>query len=77
MFLHIVFTHMHDFAHMHACMPNVASYLAINLPFNLNYNATVLVTLFFSLQGLGYIPMGGRRNHGGSGINKPNTVGSY
>ena len=41
---HTVFTHAYVFTRVHACMANVASYL----PFNLNYNATILVTLFFS-----------------------------
>ena len=44
-----VFTLSCVFTHVHACMTNLASQLAIYLPFSLSYDATVLVTRFFSL----------------------------
>ena len=44
---HTVFTHVHVFTRVHACMANVANYLISCLPFSLSYNTTVLVTLFF------------------------------
>ena len=39
--------------------------------------AIVHVVLCTGLQGIGYTSRDGRRNRGGSGINKPNTVASY
>ena len=47
-----VFTHMRVFIRVHACMANVASYLASYLPFSLSYNATALATLFFPYRAL-------------------------
>ena len=48
----VVFTLSCVFTHVHACMANVASYLAIYLPFSLSCNATVLVTWFFPYRAL-------------------------
>ena len=47
-----VFIHARVFTRVHACLANVASYLASYLPFSLNYNATILVTLFFLYKAL-------------------------
>ena len=47
-----VFIHAHVFTCVHACLANVTSYLASYLPFSLNYNATILVTLFFLYKAL-------------------------
>ena len=51
---HTIFTHTHVFTRVHACMANVAivSYIASYLPFSLNYNVTVLVTLIFLYRAL-------------------------
>ena len=45
---HAVFTNVHVFTRVHACMANVASYL----PFSLSYDATILATLFFPYRAL-------------------------
>ena len=54
MFVHVhaVFIHASVFICVHACMANVASYLASYLPFSLNYNTIILVTLFFLYKSL-------------------------
>ena len=54
MFVHAyaVFIHTRVFTCVHACLANVASYLASYLPFSVNYNATILVTLFFLYKAL-------------------------
>ena len=50
--VHTVFIHARVFTRVHACMANVASYLASYLPFSLSYNAIILVTLFFLYRAL-------------------------
>ena len=51
-YAHSVFTLVCVFTRVHACMANVASLLASYLPFSLNYNATILVTVFFPYRAL-------------------------
>ena len=75
---HTLFTQARVFTHVHACMANVANWLASYLPFTLNLNATILVTPFFPYRALAaHQGVAKRLNRRGSGINKPNTGASY